>query len=231
MDNGGLRYGAVGGALRPPLPTATQSALHDPTILLGLRRPKIGTRLTDPSRRNIIAPIRGSERWVAGIKLESRPASNRNRRPASFRNAWPASSESASPSRRCSIRRPSLRATVGSNARSPREPASRPGRSVRPRRAVENSGTGGVRIRPAHQRRLEALLHQSSSRATDGVVTSRYPPPPRFPSPSNLLPRPTCPLSQEDSRLRDQLRRSLARLDYRLELLAFLGAQFHHVLL
>ena len=64
MDNGGLRYGAVEGALRPPLPTATQSALHDPTILLGLRRPKIGARLTDPSRRNIIAPIRGSERWV-----------------------------------------------------------------------------------------------------------------------------------------------------------------------
>ena len=69
MDNGGLRYGAVEGALRPPLPTATQSALHDPTILLGLRRPKIGARLTDPSRRNIIAPIRGSERCVAGIKI------------------------------------------------------------------------------------------------------------------------------------------------------------------
>ena len=32
MDNGGLRYGAVEGALRRPLPTATQSALHDPTI-------------------------------------------------------------------------------------------------------------------------------------------------------------------------------------------------------
>ena len=84
MDNGGLRYGAVEGALRPPLPTATQSALHDPTILLGLRRPKIRARLTDPSRRNIIAPIRGSERWVAGIKSESRPASDRNRWPASF---------------------------------------------------------------------------------------------------------------------------------------------------
>jgi hypothetical protein len=95
VDNGGLRYGAVEGALRLPLPTATQSALHDPTILLGLRRPKIGARLTDPSRRNIIAPIRGSERWVAGFKSESRPASDRNRWPASLRNAWPASSESA----------------------------------------------------------------------------------------------------------------------------------------
>ena len=95
MDNGGLRYGAVEGALRPPLPTATQSALHNPTILLGLRRPKIRARLTDPSRRNIIAPIRGSERWVAGIKSESRPASDRNRWPASYWNWWPASSESA----------------------------------------------------------------------------------------------------------------------------------------
>jgi hypothetical protein len=66
-----LGNGAVEGALRPPLSTATQSALHDPTILLGLRRPKIGARLTDPSRRNIIAPIRGSERCVAGIKSES----------------------------------------------------------------------------------------------------------------------------------------------------------------
>ena len=84
VDNGGLRYGAVEGALRPPLPTATQSALHDPTILLGARRPKIGARLTDRSRRYIIAPIRGSERWVAGIKSESRPASDRNRWPASY---------------------------------------------------------------------------------------------------------------------------------------------------
>ena len=95
MDNGGLRYGAVEGALRPPLPTATQSALHNPTILLGLRRPKIHARLTDPPRRNIIASIRGSERWVAGFKSERWPASDRNRWPASYWNAWPASSESA----------------------------------------------------------------------------------------------------------------------------------------
>ena len=95
VDNGGLRYGAVEGALRPPLPTATQSRLHNPAILPGPRRPKIRARLTDPSGRNIIASIRGSERWVAGFKSESRPASDRNRWPASFRNAWPASSESA----------------------------------------------------------------------------------------------------------------------------------------
>ena len=78
MDNGGLRYGAVEGALRPPLPTATRSALHIPTILLSLRGPKIHIRLTDPLRRNIIASIRGSERWVAGFKLERWPASDRN---------------------------------------------------------------------------------------------------------------------------------------------------------
>jgi len=33
VDNGGLRYGAVEGALRPPSPTATQPALHNPAIL------------------------------------------------------------------------------------------------------------------------------------------------------------------------------------------------------
>ena len=66
-----------------------------PTILLCLRRPKIRPRLTDPSGRNIITSIRGSERWVAGFKSESRPASDRNRWPASYWNWWPASSESA----------------------------------------------------------------------------------------------------------------------------------------
>jgi hypothetical protein len=32
VDNGGLRYGAVEGALRPPLPTATQSGLSRPSF-------------------------------------------------------------------------------------------------------------------------------------------------------------------------------------------------------
>src|ERR1700677_5112968 len=36
---------------------------------------------------------------------------------------------------------------------------------------------------------------------------------------------------QQDARLRDQLRRSFARADHRLESLALLHAQFHHVLL
>ncbi len=52
-------------------------------------------RLTNPARRNIITPTRGSRRTVADIKSEPRPASNRNRWPAPYRNAWPASSEYA----------------------------------------------------------------------------------------------------------------------------------------
>ena len=84
-DNGGLRYGAMESALRPPLPTATRA----------LAEIQIQARLTNGSGQNIIPSIRGSRRQVADIKSESRPASNRNRWPASYRNAWPASSESA----------------------------------------------------------------------------------------------------------------------------------------
>jgi myo-inositol catabolism protein IolH len=51
--------------------------------------------LTNPAKQNIITTIRGSNRRVADIKSEPRPASNRNRWPASYWNAWPASSESA----------------------------------------------------------------------------------------------------------------------------------------
>jgi len=51
--------------------------------------------LTNPAKQNIITTIRGSNRQVADIKSEPRPASNRNRWPASYWNAWPASSESA----------------------------------------------------------------------------------------------------------------------------------------
>ena len=40
MGNGGLRYGAMESALRPPLPTATRSGRHEPSILIILRRPK-----------------------------------------------------------------------------------------------------------------------------------------------------------------------------------------------
>src|SRR5271165_1207315 len=85
VDNGGLRYGAMESALRPPLPTATRA----------LAETQIQARLTNGSEQNIIASIRGSRRRVADIKSESRPASNRNRWPASYWNARPASSESA----------------------------------------------------------------------------------------------------------------------------------------
>src|ERR1700689_95365 len=83
------------------------------------------------------------------------------------------------------------------------------------RRAVENSGTGGVRIILAHQRRLEALLAQLSSRAADGVDAG-------IQRRRDFAVRPTFACVrrvrfQQDARLRDQLRRSLARLDYRLE--------------
>ena len=39
VDNGGLRYGAMEGALRPPLPTATRPAHHNPALTLFPRRP------------------------------------------------------------------------------------------------------------------------------------------------------------------------------------------------
>ena len=47
VDNGGLRYGAVESALRPPLPTATQPAFQ--AAPGGRNR----TVLTDPARTNI----------------------------------------------------------------------------------------------------------------------------------------------------------------------------------
>src|SRR5579863_1133046 len=76
------------GALRPlcPPPPKRRAAPERPTTPPGL---------TYPHRGNMIASIRGSERWVAGFKSECRPASDRNRWPASNWNAWPASSESA----------------------------------------------------------------------------------------------------------------------------------------
>ena len=96
VDNGGLRYGAMESALRPPLPTATRAAPHKPSLPIMLWRPHPKPCLTNPGKRNIIPSIRGSRRPVADIKSEPRPASNRNRWPASYWNARPASSESAS---------------------------------------------------------------------------------------------------------------------------------------
>ena len=53
----------------PALPTATQPPFIAP------EPPKTPAGLTYPPRRNMIASIRGSERWVAGFKSESWPAS------------------------------------------------------------------------------------------------------------------------------------------------------------
>jgi hypothetical protein len=84
VDNGGLQYGAVESAFRPPLPTATR-ALAEIQIQASL----------DQRLRAKHHPIDPRRRRVADIKSESRPASNRNRCPASYWNAWPASSETA----------------------------------------------------------------------------------------------------------------------------------------
>jgi hypothetical protein len=40
VDNDGLRYRAMGSALPPSLPTATQSDRHKPDLLLNMRRSK-----------------------------------------------------------------------------------------------------------------------------------------------------------------------------------------------
>jgi hypothetical protein len=76
VDNGGLRYGAMESALRPPLPTATPPVGDHPD--LSFVEARILQRLTNPAGQNIINPIRGSTRKVAGFKSEPRPASNRN---------------------------------------------------------------------------------------------------------------------------------------------------------
>jgi len=93
VDNGGLRYGAMESALRPPLPTATPPSQTERSTHSA--EAQIHARLTNPAKPNIITSIRGSTRQVADIKSEPRPASNRNRWPASYWNAWPASSVSA----------------------------------------------------------------------------------------------------------------------------------------
>ena len=83
VDNGGLRYGAMESALRPPLPTATPPIGDLP--YRSFAEAQFLHRLTNPAGQNIITPISGSTRKVAGIKSEPRPASNRNQWPASCR--------------------------------------------------------------------------------------------------------------------------------------------------
>ena len=52
-------YGAMESALRPLCPPPPDPRVTAPTILVGLRRPKIHVSLTKPPRRNTIASIRG----------------------------------------------------------------------------------------------------------------------------------------------------------------------------
>jgi hypothetical protein len=53
VDNGGLRYGAMESALRPPLPTATRHVVLNRQSSFGSRENQ--TALTDPVQANIIA--------------------------------------------------------------------------------------------------------------------------------------------------------------------------------
>ena len=52
VDNGGLRYGAIDSALRPPLPTATPSLRDNPTLLLsiGTQKGPLSASKRDPFR-------------------------------------------------------------------------------------------------------------------------------------------------------------------------------------
>ena len=71
VDNGGLRYGAIESALRPPLPTATPSLRDNPTLLLSIgtqKGPPIGVQKGTPSWR--IRNDRAESRRCAG---QSRP--------------------------------------------------------------------------------------------------------------------------------------------------------------
>jgi len=54
-ENGGLRFGAMENALRPPLPTATPAAVQKPSRRIILRRPK--PRPLDPSGQAKHHPI------------------------------------------------------------------------------------------------------------------------------------------------------------------------------
>jgi len=97
-----------------------------------------------------------------------------------------------------------------------------------------NSPTGGVRIVFAGQRRLDPLFDQSTPGAADivaadivdaGVQRRRD----RAVAPTFARLRHVR--LQQDARLRRRLRRMLARADHRLQPLALLGAQLHHIFL
>src|SRR5208282_4435513 len=88
LRRNGKRAPPVVAHRHPIRPSRTEPSSHSAEA-------QIHARLTNPAKQNIITTIRGSNRQVADIKSEPRPASNRNQWPASYWNAWPASSESA----------------------------------------------------------------------------------------------------------------------------------------
>ena len=90
LRRNGKRAPPVVAHRHPIRPSRTEPSSHSAEA-------QIHARLTNPAKQNIITTIRGSNRQVADIKSEPRPASNRNWWPASYWNAWPASSESAAP--------------------------------------------------------------------------------------------------------------------------------------
>ena len=65
MDNGGLRYGARGARLSPPLPTATRGAPLQENARQGA---EIRTALTDPVQANII--VAGPRKQTSGGRLQ-----------------------------------------------------------------------------------------------------------------------------------------------------------------
>jgi transposase len=86
VDNGGLRYGAIESALRPPLPTATPSLRDNPTLLLS-----IGTQKGPP-----IGVQKGPLSWRIG---NDRAESGRCPAPAHRAAPWPPAGRASRSSR------------------------------------------------------------------------------------------------------------------------------------
>jgi hypothetical protein len=96
IELGDVRTSLFAKSFVPPRP------LRDLRDLLRYRRKLVESQASERNRllklvetANIkLASVAsdGSERWVAGFKSDSRPASDRNRWPALYCNAWPASS-------------------------------------------------------------------------------------------------------------------------------------------
>jgi len=80
VDNGGLRYGAMESALRPPLPTATPPSQAEPLIIL--RRPE--PRPLDPSGQAKHYPIDPRKQTPGGRHQIGTPAGFKSESVAGF---------------------------------------------------------------------------------------------------------------------------------------------------